>query len=87
MLNTDSGPALISIEAFDPQGGLLGRSFQILLAEEKRAFLLRELMPELGEQSGGYLRIRSTRKVLGFELFGNQDLVFLSAVSQQKVVE
>ncbi len=87
LLNTDSGPALISIEAFDPQGGLLGRSFQILLAEEKRAFLLRELMPELGEQSGGYLRIRSTRKVLGFELFGNQDLVFLSAVSQQKVVE
>ena len=87
LLNTDSGPALITIEAFDPEGGLLGRSFQLLLGGQKRAFLLRELLPELGDQAGGFLRIRSTRRILGFEFFGNQELTFLSAVPQQKVVQ
>jgi hypothetical protein len=87
LLNVDVGLALVSVEAFDPSGSLLGQSFQILQGGEKRAVLLRELMPQISQQAGGFLRVRSTRKILGFELFGNQGLNFLSAVPMQKVIE
>lgn len=84
VLNPNLGSALISLEAFAPDGQLKGVVLTELAAGEKRARLLPEWIPGLHRQLGGYVRVRSTRPVVGFELFGSPD--FLAAVPAQVLV-
>jgi minor extracellular serine protease Vpr len=84
LLNPDLRPALISLEVFDEEGTRVGLALEELPGLNKRALLLPEWIPGLVEQAGGFIRIRSNRRVMGFELFGSGE--YLAAVPQQVVV-
>ncbi len=83
LLNPESTPTLISIEVFDQDGTLAGTALSELGPGEKRARLLSEWIPSLSSQTGGFVRVRANRAVLGFELFGST--AYLAAVPQQVV--
>ncbi len=84
LLNPQAASALVSLEVFDPDGRPTGTVLTELRAGEKRARLLSEWVPGLRRQLGGFVRVRSTRPVVGFELFGSPD--YLSAVPAQVLV-
>ena len=86
LLNPANKGTLVSLEVFNAEGQETGRSEMLLLAGHKQARLLHEWVPDLDDQTGGFIRIRSTRGVLGFELFGSWGLDYVSAVPQQVTV-
>ena len=81
LLNPGSEPTLASIEVFDAGGTLKGVAFIELAAGEKKARLLPEWIPSLSFQVEGFVRVRASRPVVGFELFGST--ANLAAVPQQ----
>ncbi|MFQ5738254.1 MAG: S8 family serine peptidase [Acidobacteriota bacterium] len=87
LLNACAEEALLTVEVFEPGGEETGLVFLQLRPWQKTARLLSELVENLKDQSGGFIRVRSNQKILGFELFGSRSLEFLSAVPQQVVVE
>ncbi len=84
LLNPGPQPALVSIEVFDAGGTLTGTAFAEVDPGEKRARLLPEWIPSLSYQVEGFVRVRSNRPVIGFELFGSTNN--LAAVPQQVVL-
>jgi minor extracellular serine protease Vpr len=86
LLNPGPGAALVSVEAFNASGVSQGLDLIRLAAGEKRARLLFELIPGLVSQQGGFLRVRSNAPLFGYELFGNYQLTFMSAVPPQVTV-
>lgn len=84
LLNPNPGDSLVSLEVFDRSGSLTGTALTELAANQKRALLLPEWIPGLDSQIGGYVRVRSTRPLVGFELFGSPD--YLAAVPAQVLV-
>ena len=87
LMNPGNEVALVSVEAFNREGQSLGAASLELAKAEKIALLIPELIPGVVSQEGGFVRVRSNLPVVGFELFGNNSLDFLSAVPQQIVVE
>ena len=85
LLNVSTGVALVSVEVFTAEGELRGTLLLELESNQKTAFVLPAVFAEFGTQARGFIRVRSSRGILGFELFGRQDLEFLSAVPQQTV--
>jgi len=75
--------AVISVHASD--GALLGQVTRTLAPGEKYVRLLQTIegIGELPDQSSGFLRIFTDGPVLAFELFGDAELNFLSAVPAQ----
>ncbi len=86
VLNASSIPAQVSLEVFDRDGVSQGISLFELRSQEKRARLLPEYLPGFGQHDSGFVRVRSNLPIFGFELFGQQQLKFMSAVPQQVVV-
>ncbi len=89
ILNATFEPALVSIEVFkrDAQGvERIGQALLDLEPGEKSARLLSQIVPNLPELRGGFIRVRSNVELFGFEIFGDQTLRYLSAVPQQVVV-
>ncbi len=87
LMNPGREVALVSVEAFNRDGQSLGSASLELATGEKIALLIPELIPGLVSQEGGFVWVRSNLPVVGFALFGNNSLDFLSAVPQQIVVE
>ena len=87
LLNVSTGTALVSVEVFTAEGVHRGALFLELGPSQKVAFVLPEVFAGFGNQERGFIRVRSSRGILGFELFGRQDLEFLSAVPQQTVID
>lgn len=85
VLNPGDEYALITLEVFSAGGEQTGMVFLELAPAAKTARLLKEWVPGL-VQNGGFVRVRSNAKLLGFELFGNNSLDFLAAVPPQFVV-
>lgn len=83
LLNTQDTSSLVSLEVFGRTGRRIGLAFLELLPGEKAARLLEEWIPGLGSLEGGFIRVRSSLPIFGFELFGNQNLDFLAAVPAQ----
>ena len=86
LLNVSTGTALVSVEVFTAEGVQRGVLLLELGPNQKVAFVLPEVFAGFGNQERGFIRVRSSREILGFELFGRQDLEFLSAVPQQTVI-
>ncbi len=86
LLNVSTGTALISVEVFTAEGVQRATLLLELGPDQKVAFVLPEVFPGFGNQERGFIRVRSSRAIFGFELFGRQDLEFLSAVPQQTVI-
>ena len=86
LLNVSTGLALVSVEVFNAEGVLRDVLLLELESNQKIAFVLSEVFADFGNQERGFIRVRSSRGILGFELFGRKDLEFLSAVPQQTVI-
>ena len=86
LLNVSTGVAMVSVEVFTAEGVLRGTFLLELESNQKIAFVLPEVFAEFGHQERGFIRVRSSRRIFGFELFGRRDLEFLSAVPQQTVI-
>ena len=86
LLNVSTGTALVSVEVFTAAGVQRGALLLELGSNQKVAFVLPEVFAGFGNQERGFIRVRSSRGIFGFELFGRQDLEFLSAVPQQTVI-
>ncbi len=86
LLNSSVAEALVNIEVFGPNSELTAASQLRLPPWKKRALLLNEWVSGLEQQSGGFIRIRSTIGIIGFELFGSYDLDYMAAVPQQVTV-
>ncbi len=86
LLNAGTGYVEVSLEVLDRAGTSKGIAQFELKPNEKRARLLTEYLPALAKQEGGFVRVRSSAPIFGFELFGHNLLRFMSAVPQQVVV-
>jgi len=85
LLNPDpNATALLALEVYAPEGTLEGRYLGELCGRCKKACVLPEWVPAVAHRWGGWIRLRSNRPLLGFELFGNGD--YLAAVPQQAII-
>lgn len=86
ILNPESDPGMdvsVQVTAYGPSGIQLDSRALKLGGRERSVFLLDQLMPRLTSIAGGFIVVESrsnTSGVLVFELFGDYDLQFLSAV-------
>ncbi len=75
----------VTLEVHQADGRLSGRSAFTLAAGARLSRLLPELVPASAGQAGGYIRVRSSRPLVGQQLFGNTKLSHLSAVPAQVI--
>lgn len=75
----------IIIEVYDGDGALTGTRVLDFGKNERRSRLLRELVPEIGMQQGGSIRIRSSHPIVAQQLFGDFQQTYLSAVPVQVI--
>ncbi len=87
LLNNSEDGVLSTIELFDPAAGRLGVHFLTLEPGEKQSHVLFELMSIVRDQSGGFVRIRSTSPIYTVGSLGAQRLNFLTLLSPHVLVE
>lgn len=80
LLNSSIQERLVSIEIFDGSAQRTGIALLELAAGQKVARLLSEFFPDLEDQAGGFLRIRSNGPISGLEIFGDRSLDSMGAV-------
>ncbi len=83
LLNDNPYAAILTVEAFSPDGQRLGIAFLGLGPGERLARTAGELFEMIGMLPGGYLRVRSTLPLSGLGIFAARDLRFYSAVPPQ----
>ena len=77
--------AEVRIEVYSQTGTLSGNGALILRPGERVVSLLEQLIPSTAGQVGGFVKVLSSNPVIGFELFGATDGLFLSAVPPQRL--
>ncbi len=87
LLNTSTQARMVSVEVFDGDAQRVGPAFLNLAAGQKISRLLSELVPDLEDQAGGVIRIRSNGPLRGLVIFGDRSLNFMAAVPAQVLVE
>ena len=87
LLNNSEDGVLSTIELFDPAAGRLGVHFLTLEPGEKQSRVLFELMSIVRDQSGGFVRIRSTSPIYTVGSLGAQRLNFLTLLPPHVLVE
>ena len=87
LLNNSDDGVLSTIELFDPAAQRLGVHFLTLERGEKQSRVLFELMSIVRDQSGGFVRIRSTSPIYTIGSLGAQRLNFLTLLSPHVLVE
>jgi len=85
MMNPSPNPAKYTLEVFREDGALVGSHAGALKPGEKFAKLVYELVPASAGQIGGYIRVRSDLRLVGFSLFGTDDGLSLSAIPAQDI--
>ncbi len=66
----DSG-AQITVEVYQPSGGTPNSATITLGPNQQLSRLVSELIPSVGAQIGGYIRIRSDQPIWAWEIFGS----------------
>ncbi len=85
VLNPNSVPVEIRMEAFGPDGATLGTYSTALQPGQRFARLLPELIPSTLGRLGGYVRIRADLPVVSFSVFGSDDGRSLGAIPPQNI--
>ncbi|MFZ0428512.1 MAG: penicillin acylase family protein [Acidobacteriota bacterium] len=80
LFNPDAETATIQVQVFDAGGELQGEGELLLEPGARLSDTLSNLVPAVGEMSGGYIVIDSNRPIVGQEIFGTSDLRLQSAV-------
>ena len=87
LVNPSTHTATVTVDVFDRSGVRVGGSALSLAPGERRAKLLNEFVPELGERLGGWIRVRASRPVFALQLFGSSaGLDFLASVASKGLV-
>ena len=87
LLNSSTQERLVSLEIFDSGARRTGIALLELAAGQKIARLLSELFPDLEDQTGGFIRIRSNGPISGLEILGGRSLDYMGAVPAQVLVK
>lgn len=79
----------VLIEAIGTNGQKVKEKTLILDPGERIARILDDpdIWPDFGEQSGGYIKIRSTQPIAGQQLFGDRSLRYMAAIPPTTRVE
>jgi hypothetical protein len=83
LLNSGAAAAAVRIDVCDAAGAVIASRTDTLAAGSRRAQLLTQLFPNLGDRASGYLKVTSDRPITGFALFGTTNLTVLSAIPPQ----
>ena len=84
--NPNPDSVSITIDVYSDQGAKTGTATVQLAAGNRISKTLPELVPAISEQVRGYIRVTSSGgPVSAFELFGSQNLDFLTAVPAQPI--
>ena len=83
LLNTSTQARVVSVEVFDGSAQRAGVAFLELAAGQKVSRLLSNFFPDLEDQEGGFIRVRSNGPISGFAIFGDRSLNFMAAVPAQ----
>jgi len=84
LLNPTANNATVDVSAFSPDGNGIGSTTFSLPAGERRTGLLSELLPQVSQQLGGYVRVNSNQPLFVVQIFGSSDsLRFLANVPAQ----
>lgn len=70
----------VEMEVYNSEGEITGEAQFVIPAEAHISQLLSELVPELGTQLGGYIKLSSSDDIVGIELFYRQDLEYVASV-------
>jgi hypothetical protein len=87
LLNSSTQERLVSVEIFDGSAQRTGIALLELAAGQKIARLLSELFPDLEEQTGGFIRVRSNGPTSGLEIIGDRSLGYMGGVPAQILVQ
>jgi hypothetical protein len=71
ILNTQTDAATVTIEVHSESGALVASKVVSLQGGERLVGLISELFPNVQNQMGGFVRVVSTRPVLGLQIFGS----------------
>ena len=86
LLNATNDPSIVTIDNFNPAGKALDSTVINLQPRERQARLLSDILNRPMNQTGGYIRITSTRPIFAFQLFGSRNaFTFLASVPAQGV--
>jgi glucose/arabinose dehydrogenase len=80
LLNANATHVLLSVESFDRNGASLDRAAFTVAPGQRRTRLLSEILPDIGLQVGGYVRVSSNQPVLAMQVFGTTGLSVLAQV-------
>jgi len=72
-LVSGSTTTFVTIEAFDTSGTVLATGEYLLVPNQQVARLIVEFIGAVHTQMGGYMRIRSDRPILAWEIFGSDE--------------
>jgi hypothetical protein len=82
-LNVSAASASVKVAAFDSKGVSLGSSILTLKPGERIARVVSELVPNVVDQTSGYLILSADRDLILTSLFGSNTLSVLSAIPAQ----
>ena len=85
LFNPNEETAQVLVQVFDKNGNLAGQIEIVLESHQQRSELVENLIPQTADLIGGYIVVESDRNLVAQELFGNNTLQFLSAVSPQVI--
>jgi len=86
LYNPSSSDLTVTVDVYSEDGSKTGTSTFRLVKGGRVSKTLPELVPSITNQIRGYIRIHSAGgSLVAFELFGAQDLSFLTAVPAQPI--
>lgn len=83
LLNPGTADASVQIEVFAADGTLRGETQVVIPAGGRSVDLVKNYLPELGQQLGGFIKVSSDHPLFGLELFFQNSLELVSAVAAQ----
>lgn len=85
IFNPSATGADLDIEVYRSDRQKAGSTRLSLGAGARLARLIDQLVPESQNQVGGYVRVKSSKELVMFQLFGDRSLQFLSAIPPQSI--
>lgn len=83
LVNPGSENAVVQISVFNPDGVQVASRKLVLESGHREARLLKEWFTDLPQLLGGYIKISSTQKIVGLELFFADNLELMASVPPQ----
>ncbi len=83
LVNPSDQDVLVTMQVHDSDGNVTGEAQFSVPALTHISQLLKEYIPDFGDQVGGYIKIVSSGEIVALELFYKQDLEYVASVIPQ----